>query len=108
MVLCTWLDRVSAGKCNQLWHVCDSMSICTHHIDNYPNAHIIISLLPLLIAMCYFTDELIVNIAVSITDADLLLGWYVSDFFSGDILILQHQLTSVCNRDCARPYDHNI
>lgn len=37
--------------------------------------------------MCYFTDELIVNIAVSITDADLLLGWYASDYFSGDIII---------------------
>lgn len=70
------------------------MSICTHHIANYPNAHIIIRLLPLPITMCYFTDELIVNIAVSITDAGLLLGWYANDFFSGDILILQHQLTS--------------
>jgi len=43
--------------------------------------------------MCYFTDELI-NIAVLITDAGLLLGWYANDFFGGDILILQHQLTS--------------
>jgi len=68
------------------------MYICKHHIDNHPNAHIIINLLPLPITMCYFTDELI-NIAVLITDAGLLLGWY-ADFFSGDILILQHQLTS--------------
>lgn len=27
----------ASGKYNQLWHVCDSMSICTYHIHNYPD-----------------------------------------------------------------------